>query len=399
MFPSNEQAWQAHRRYVSTGHLAKDLLREPIYRAWARCHEQGASPRRVQATQLDLGELERLIAEEQRLLQAARPYMHALSQAAGGERHAAMLGDARGVVLDVLGDPASILGPERVPGPGSLLSEAVCGANGIGTALAEGAYTSLVGPEHFIAGFHAFTCQGVPLRAPEGACCGVISVSVRRIEAADRLRELLVCAAHGIEAELIRGRLDDDLRRLITVGAPDDDAPLEQLRQDIVQAQARARLEVSVAARDVAHDRLDYALRLIAAAQRSIAEFTRRSAVWRALASAEGGPHGAVDVGVTLRDLVELLRTEAATARVALHLAPDAPLFVEADARLLARRLFRGLMRAIGSARGGGAVRVGLARGPDRAGEVVLRVEPAGDGVAALNLSIAVGPIAEAPPC
>lgn len=395
-----QQAWQAHRRYLSTGALARELLREPVFRAWLRCHELKASAHRMEAVQLDLRELERLLVHEEQLLQAARPYMRALSHAAGAERHAAMLGDARGIVVDVVGDPASMLGPERVPGPGSLLSEELCGANGIGTPLAEGGYASLVGPEHFITGFHPFTCQGVPIRDPDGAITGVISVSVRRVEAAERLHELLVCAAHGIEAELIRGRLDDDVRRLVS-GGHDDEPLLEQLRQDLVQSQATARLEVTIAARDLARDRLEYAMHLLSLAQRSIAEFSRQSALWRDLASTARAAPERVDVAAILRDLGMMLRTEATTGRVALEVDAAEPLHLEADPRALARHLFRGLLRALGLARGGGAVRAALVRRPDGPCDLALRTEPppGGPGGGPRTLLVPVDPAAWEPSC
>src|SRR5512134_4154864 len=169
----------AWRRYVSTGALARTRLRDPIFRAWERCHDLGTSPLQPKAESLSAAATERLLAEKSEFLGAARPYMAALSRAAGSERHAAMLGDDRGVVLDIVGDEQTVHGPEPFPGPGALLAEEVSGANGIGTPLAGAEYVELVGPEHFIGGFHVFTCQGVPVRAPDGAVTGVISTSVR----------------------------------------------------------------------------------------------------------------------------------------------------------------------------------------------------------------------------
>lgn len=391
--------WEAHRRYVSTGALAADLLREPVLRAWERCHLQGASPRRLRAVQLEPPETERLLAHRQPLLQAARPYVQALARAAGAERHAAMLGDPRGVVLDVLGDPASTLGPDRVPGPGSLLSEAVSGANGIGTPLAERGYVELVGPEHFIEGFHPFTCQGIPILGPDGAVTGVISVSVRRVEAGRRLRELLVCAAHGVEAELIRQRLDDDVRQLVAAGGRDDEPLLERLRQDLVQVQATARLGVASAARDLARDRLEVAARLLSLARASIAEFARQSALWRDLAATAAAPPRLVDVAELVRDLATLLRTEAATARLTLAVDIAEPLHVEVDPPALSRRLLRAALQAFDVARGGGTARVSLRRRGDGLCEVLLCATPppAPDAGQPLSLSLPVGPARERP--
>jgi len=372
----SRRASDAHRRYLSTGALRPELLREPVFRAWERCHGQGASARQARAVHLADAEMERLLAQQRGFMVAARPYLRALSQAAAAERHAAMLGDSRGVVLDVIGDVSSVSGPERVPEPGSLLSEAVSGANGIGTPLAEGGYVELVGAEHFIEGFHLFTCQGVPVRTPDGAVAGVISVSMRRTEAARRLHELLVCAAHGVEAELIRERLDEDVRRLIAAGGRDDEALLENLRQDLVQAQATARLEVALAARDLARDRLAYAARLLALAQRSIAVFERQSALWRDLAATDPGPLRVVDLAVLLPDLAALLRTEAATSEVTIEVAGDEPLLVVVDPLQLSRALLRAFLRAFQAARGGGTARASTQRCADGRAAVLVHASP-----------------------
>src|SRR5512134_2752194 len=173
---STREAW---RKYVSTGALNPGALRPAVFRAWERCHDFGTSPRQPQAESLSSDATQRLLDSRAGILAAARPYMAALSRAAGSDRHAAMLGDRSGVVLDIVGDEQTVHGPEPFPGPGALLAEEVSGANGIGTPLAGAEYVELVGPEHFIGGFHVVTCQGGPVRAPEGAVTGVISTSVR----------------------------------------------------------------------------------------------------------------------------------------------------------------------------------------------------------------------------
>ncbi len=394
----SKRASHAHRRYLSTGALRPELLREPVFRAWERCHAQGASARQARAEHLADAEIERLLTQQRGFMVAARPYLQALAQAAAAERHAAMLSDSRGVVLDVVGDPPSVSGPERVPGPGSLLSEAVSGANGIGTPLAEGGYVELVGAEHFIEGFHLFTCQGVPIRTPDGAIAGVISVSMRRTEAARRLHELLVCAAHGIEAELIRERLDEDVRRLICAGGRDDEALLENLRQDLVQAQATARLEVALAARDLARDRLVYAARLLALAQRSIAVFARQSALWRDLAATDPGPLRVVDLAGLLSDLVALLRTEAATSGVTVEIVEDAPLQVVADPLRLSRALLRAFLCAFQAGGGGGTARASTQRRADGHAAVLVHASaPPLREADTLSWIVPAGPVSQEP--
>lgn len=368
-------ALHAHRDYVARGRLSADLLREPVFRAWERSHLLHADPLRLKADHLDERDTERLLDRERWLIAASQPYMVALSRAAGNERHAAMLGDAEGFVLDVLGDEESVHGPTSVPGPGSLLTEAVAGANGIGTPLSEGGYVELVGPEHFIEGFHPFTCQGIPIHDPESRVIGSISTSVRRPEAGRRIREILLCAAHGIEAELLRGRLEEDVRRVLASGGMDEGL-IEKLRQDVVQAQTGARLQVETAARGLSRNRFEGAMRILQLAERSIDSFRRQSALWHNLVSGETGASRPIGLDLIVRDLVELLATEAATGAIDLVVGDLEPATIEADPRAVARTLFGCFLRAFDAARGGGAVQVAVRKHAGLGAEVLLTPVP-----------------------
>jgi transcriptional regulator of acetoin/glycerol metabolism len=359
-----ESAFEAHRRYVSTGRLVGDLLRESTLRAWERAHRLGADARLPKAEHLGLRETERLLGARRDVLAAAEPYLHLLSRAAGEDRHAAMLGDASGVVLRTLGDERTIYGPEPFPSAGALLDEGVAGANGIGTPLAEGDYVELVGPEHFIEGFHAFTCQGIPVHGPSGERAGVVSVSVRRTAAAARLRRILVCSAKGIEAELLRGRVEEDVRRVVAA-AGFDEALVETLRQDLVQSAAAGRLRAESAARGVARDRLSESARLLALAERSIEAFRRQAAAWFRLASSEPAPTSDVALHELVDTLAELGRTEASTRLVDLHVDAPTAVYATADVGAITRALFGGLLRSLERAGAGGRVILEVRRAGD----------------------------------
>lgn len=378
MHPDPSTTREAWRKYVSTGALARKGLRDPVRRAWARCHELGTSPVQPQAESLSADGTERLLDRRRALVEAARPFLAALSRAAGTERHAAMLGDEHAVVLDIVGDEETVHGPEPFPGPGALLAEEVSGANGIGTPLAASEYVELVGPEHFIGGFHVFTCQGVPFRAPDASVAGVISTSVRRVEASARLREILVCAARGLEAEMMRSQLEEGVRRVLASGT---DAALARLRDDILQSYAAARVRIAAAARRTPQREPGATVAVIADAHRAIDRFARQAALWRELASSEVGVPQPVAAHELVRDLVELLATEARTRRVELDHGPLEPASVRADVRALARALFSALLDALDAAGPGGSVRAstagsGLGTGPT----LVVRGEPGSAG-------------------
>ncbi|MFT3766804.1 MAG: hypothetical protein QM820_15005 [Minicystis sp.] len=396
MRPTSGGGWEARERYLSTGHIAADLLRTPIFRAWERSHLLGVDARVVRLEALGPADTERLLDRRRAFAAAARPYMDAIAQAAGPERFTTVLADADAILLDAAVDARSAREPGGTAVPGSLLSEASIGANGVGSPLAEGGYLEIAGSEHFVQGFESFTCQGLPVRGADRRIAGVLTVATRFPAAARRLREILVCAAHGIEAELSRRRLEEDVRRLADHG--DADAALvERLRQDIVQSQAAARIRVEAAAISLARSRAERAAEMIRLAEASIDGFRRQTDLWHCLAAADEGAPGPVALDRLVNDLLLLLHTEAAVSGIAVEPAAIEPVIVRADARRLARHLFRVLLRAFDAARGGGAVRVEVQR---RGGAeiVITSIPPVGLSRAPGDAHLILLPLSDAEP-
>jgi transcriptional regulator of acetoin/glycerol metabolism len=390
MTTSINAAVQAHQQYNSSGKLSPALLRQPIFRAWERSHLLGVSPRRFRPIQLEPLETERLLDKHHQIITTAKPYLRVLSRAAGNEYHAAMLGDARAIMLDIIGDDHTLHGPEPVAPPGSVLDESACGPNGFGTAIAEGSYVEIIGPEHFIEGFCPFTCQGIPVRNPEGEIIGCITLVVKRPEAGDRLREILVCAAHGMEMELMRARLERDIEHIATV--PElSDALLENLRQDVTQALAAARIKMELAARDLGRHRTQYVSYLLELASRSMAVFRKQGLLWQNLISSDASPAGDFELSARMGDLVELLETERRTAMITLDATSILePVTVMAAPRETNRALFRAFLRAFEVARGGGAIKVAVRRTFDGHGEAYFEAIPAMGSIASGTTIITV---------
>ncbi|OJT16617.1 hypothetical protein BO221_49245 [Archangium sp. Cb G35] len=350
---STRRAWA---RYVSTGLISDSLLREPVLRAWERAHDLGVNPKAAKAERLSVLDTERLVEQQQAFITAARPYMEVLSWAAGLERHAIQLSDADAAVLSVLGDEGSLHGPERVPGLGSLLSEEVCGPTGLGSPLATGGYFEVMGPEHFISGFHIYTCQGIPIRDAEGKVAGALCSSVRRPAASRRLRDMLICAAHGIEAELLLRQLERDIREVMA--APGDEQALRVLREEVDRWRESSREGLRIGARQAGMSRFEYALRLLRLAEETAQHIRHRALVWRSLASLEEGQRRPVALTELVRELSGLLREEALRQRVGLVLGEQEPVHVEADVHVLSRQLLHAALQSLALAGPGGAVRI-----------------------------------------
>lgn len=341
--------------YRSKRAIPIKLLRSQIYRAWERSHQQGANPRTMQAEQLSVRETEQLIHQNQMLMNAARPYFRMLSQAAGQEHHAVMLGDRNAVLLDVAGDERTIHGPEPFPMPGSLLSESVAGANGIGSALAESGYVEIQATEHFIEGFHPFTCQGIPLYNEKQEIAGILSISVQRPEVGQRLKEILLCASHGIEADMMIAKLEQDIRNVLSA-KPDEYQPLEKLRQDLIQSHQAARLKLEMGSRMIGKSQVEQSLKFVREAEHLIQLFRRRASLWHNLASSEKGKFQSVCITDALQDLIDLLRTETAIRRIKIISSWSDRINVLADDKQIIRQLLRSLIQVIEQVQKGGQI-------------------------------------------
>lgn len=349
---STETAYEAARLYRSTGALPDKLLRPEIYQAWERSHCLGADPRRLRAETLTALDTERLAAQKAAFLTAAKPYMSALLHASGTRTHAVTLCEARAIVLDVMGDEQILKGPEPIPGPGSLLDESTAGANGLGTALAAGGYVELVGPEHFMEGLFHLTCQGIPVRDGTGQVVGALSTVVRSPEVSLRLREMLVCAAHGIEAELMHASLEARLAHLLANPNPTHQV-LERLYLDLIQKHAAARMRVELASEQFRLGLSLSALDVLKLAFASLEAYRREAAFWSAMASPQQQPPASVQLDEVARDLGLLLEGEAANHRCKLVLLELEPVTVQADPCALRLALLRALLAALAQSRGG----------------------------------------------
>lgn len=339
--PNPAQVRHAWDDFVERGVMDRDIVRAHVGRAWERSHAAGCSPWQARANILSHDETIALLRQETRLVEVATPFLLALSGAAGNDRHAAMLSDGEGRVLKIVGDPDT-MADENFPRAGSLLSEATAGANGIGTTLAEGHYVELVGPEHYIEGFHVYTCQGVPLLGTVDTPAGVLSMSVRRVETAAKVRDILFCASEAAECELLSQSLAETLA--MTAGM---ETMLERLRQDIVQRIAMARLQLELAARRIAAG-VEPAATLLGA-QELIRIFQRQAAVWRNLVGEATAAPEPILLPDLVEDLIYLLETEARVSFVKLVLRRADKIIVLHDARALTQRLLSAFLNAMQS--------------------------------------------------
>lgn len=278
-------------------------------------------------------------------------------------------------MLDIVSDEATLrqtreFSPLR---PGVCLSEALVGSGTVGTALVEAKYVEVIGPEHFVSALHEFTCQAVPVRGPDDFVVGVVGIAVKRVEALDRVREILFCAAHGIEAELGRTRVQKDVARVLADrGAT---ASVDKLWQDMTQLPSAARLTVEMAAKVVGakvveKERPRDAFRLILTADTLIMRFARQADLWREMAYDDCGSPQPIDLTRRITEIAELLATEAAVRGVTVDVQSAPDFRVTADVRALSRTILRTLLRALENSPSGSTLAIRTDR--DRHGARVL---------------------------
>lgn len=338
------------------GQIRSHLLREQTLNAWRRCDSYGCSPHEVAPQVLNPELLPALLLREADLIEAAQPYLRALALAIGNEPHAVMIGDGNGIMLGALNNGV------EVPSPGTDMSERFAGANGMGTAIAENSYVEIVGPEHFIKGFHAFSCQSTPIRGPYSDIVGVIAITLKRHVTLARIREILLCAAHGIEAERIRMHLDREIEAVLENSR--NAVILESLRQDIMQLHTGVRLHVDRAARIVGGGDPRDVLPLVSSAVQLSKDFKKKAGFWRELARDEPGVAQPILLNKRIREIISLLHTEFSTRNISME-AGDLPVtWIRYDAGAVSRKLLHACLRVLRMVKPGAQIRISVQVAP-----------------------------------
>jgi transcriptional regulator of acetoin/glycerol metabolism len=353
-----ERTREAWRIYVQTGRIARELLRERTQLSWVRCATLSTNPHTLGTRKLSDADVATLARRNTVLIRAAQPSLRALAIAAGTEQHAALLSDAEGFVLEMRSDEKTAKAAKEgsFPSPGVLMSEAAAGSNGIGTAIADRDYVEIIGPEHFVEALASYTCQGVPLRGPERQLVGVLAMTVRSMQTAERVREILFSGAVAIEAELVRHHIEDVVRAFVDSAA----GPIggDELRQDLVQIQAAARLRVDAAAETTRQSRHSETFNLVRTADELTRRFHRQAELWRQIAGDQEGPLRLVDLNENLADLIELFETEATLRDVRFVLEGKTRALAYLDPRSAGRLLFRAFVKELCVAPRGTAIGV-----------------------------------------
>ena len=178
-------------------------VRIVVERSWKRSATRGVDAYGCR-TPVVLGEehFQRLLKRNRLLSSAATPTMHENAALLSGTRSILILTDSTGVVLEVVGDPATKeRGCDINLSLGGSWNEADVGTNGIGTAIAIGKPIQVHASEHFCEGVKQWTCAAAPIWDPrDRTLLGVLDISGPDISFCQHNLALVMAAAHRIES-------------------------------------------------------------------------------------------------------------------------------------------------------------------------------------------------------
>lgn len=176
-----------------------------ILDSWVRCMDAGldlgASPVIQVVEAADLARRREQSAAVHRL---ARAELETLSQQIAGSNYLLAFADRDGVILDLHADNRFAMSDANASiVPGSRWTEALCGTNGLGTALVTGQPVAVTGLEHYFLKLGAISCTASPIRDAAGDIVGVLDASSYYESRQRHTQALVQMAAIHIENGLL----------------------------------------------------------------------------------------------------------------------------------------------------------------------------------------------------
>src|SRR5256885_2395221 len=200
------QLTTVRNEFLTTGILTLRSPRPIILNSWQRCNVLHVNPARRYAPLAIAREsqLQNLREANEILVRATRSVLDYLTDFLAASGYVVVLSDAKGRLLDVLGDATIRRRLARIDFvPGGDWSEAAAGTNAIGTALADGHGVQLMAAEHYCDGWTDLTCTAAPIRHPfTGEVMGVLDVTGDYRLIRSFLTNSLAAAALEVQQEL-----------------------------------------------------------------------------------------------------------------------------------------------------------------------------------------------------
>ena len=209
MMVSEQTMKSIWKDFVAGREIDKAQIRPEILSSWLRCREQVDPFKKVNPKVLADTDFEKLVEGNRELLDIGGPVMDALYKFVEGSGFVAVLSDAGGYILKVVGDPDVVDIVRKVNlVPGADWSETVMGTNAIGTCLAAGKPLQIYAYEHWCVCTHVGVCSASPIRDPIlGGTIGVLNITAAEFARVHpHTLGMVVAAVGSIEGQIERKR-------------------------------------------------------------------------------------------------------------------------------------------------------------------------------------------------
>lgn len=176
-------------------------MKEMIGRSRERSMAYGIKENLVYSrTIIEGAALSERILKNRDLIVAAEPFMNQLYDFVRGSEFFAILTDAEGCILTLIGDDEILkIADELKMTPGAFMDESNIGTNAMGTALVEGVPVQVSGQEHCISAYYRWTCSAAVIRDENGDIIGTLDLTgyIERVH--PHTLGMVVAAVNAIE--------------------------------------------------------------------------------------------------------------------------------------------------------------------------------------------------------
>jgi len=205
---SIREAW---KKFIEEG-VDKKIVRPVILESWKRCKKLGIDPNKKSSTFLNNEELTRRLKDNQKLIKISSPLLKILASAVQGSGFRIDLIDKDVFILKQWGDSEELENSYKLDSyPGACKSEKLAGTNSIGLAHLLKIPIQLIGPEHYNAQLHQWTCSAAPIKDSFGQILAIINMTGNYRLIHKHTLGMVIATAKAIENNIYQNEISEKL--------------------------------------------------------------------------------------------------------------------------------------------------------------------------------------------
>jgi len=172
--------------------------------SYNRCRSMELLPDNLFSTKVLAGlELQKCLEKNSELILTAATFINHLYDFVRGSEFFALLCDAQGCILNVVGDEKILLEASKLKMiTGAYMDESHIGTNAMSLVISEKRPSQVSGVEHFITAYHKWTCSAAPIKDHNGNIIGIINLTGYIENVNPHTLGMVVAAANAIERML-----------------------------------------------------------------------------------------------------------------------------------------------------------------------------------------------------